>query len=58
MKALRARGLRVDYREVPSVGHIVSPSMDRELRIALKRFVGGYFGGAWKESEARYRAAK
>lgn len=55
-QALRARGLRVDFREVPAVGHIVSPSMSRELRIALKRFVGGYFGGAWKESEARYEA--
>jgi phospholipase/carboxylesterase len=58
VKALRARGLRVDFREVPDVGHIVSPSMSRDLRVALKRFVGGYFGGAWKESEARFENPK
>lgn len=53
VKALRARGLRVDYREVPKVAHVVSPSMDRELRTALKRFVGGYLGGAWEASLKR-----
>ncbi len=55
VQALRQRGLRVDYREVPGVGHIVTPGMDREVRVALQRFVGGYFGGAWEEPRAARR---
>lgn len=37
VRALRARGLRVDYREEPGVPHVVTPAMNREVQIALQR---------------------
>lgn len=42
VKALRARGLRVDYRESPG-GHKVTPAMDEEVRRATRHYLAGYF---------------
>jgi phospholipase/carboxylesterase len=43
IQGLRARGLRVDYREVPGVGHLVTSGMHSELHTATNRFLAGYF---------------
>jgi len=42
--ALRARGLVVDYREFPGVGHIVSPEMSDDVRRAVRRILVSYEG--------------
>ena len=42
--ALRARGLVVDYREFPGVGHIVSPAMSDDVRRAVRRILSSYEG--------------
>jgi phospholipase/carboxylesterase len=44
VKALRARGLAVDYREFPGVGHVVSPAMSDEIRRAVRRILTSYQG--------------
>lgn len=43
VRALRARGLRVDYREVEGVGHVVTTGMNNEVHQATKRYLAGYF---------------
>lgn len=43
VRALRARGLKVDYREVPGVAHKVTPGMNDEVHRATRRFLSGYF---------------
>jgi phospholipase/carboxylesterase len=43
VRALRARGLKVDYREVPGVAHIVTNGMNDEVYRATRRFLAGYF---------------
>jgi phospholipase/carboxylesterase len=43
VRSLRARGLKVDYREVAGVGHVVTPGMDEEVHRATRRFLSGYF---------------
>jgi predicted esterase len=40
--ALRARGLHVDFRESPGVGHIVSKDMSDEVRRAVRRILASY----------------
>jgi len=42
--ALRARGLHVDFRESPGVGHIVSKDMSDEVRRAVRRILAAYKG--------------
>ena len=42
IQALRARGLRVDYREEPGTGHIVTAKMNQEARSALVRIFTAY----------------
>lgn len=42
VKNLRARGLRVDYRESPG-GHVVTPEMDEEVLRATRKYLAGYF---------------
>lgn len=42
VKALRGRGLRVDYRESPG-GHRVTPAMDEEVLRATRKYLAGYF---------------
>lgn len=42
VKSLRARGLRVDYRESPG-GHVVTREMDEEVLRATRKYLAGYF---------------
>ena len=42
VKALRARGLYVDFRESPG-GHKVTPAMDEEVLRATRKYLAGYF---------------
>jgi phospholipase/carboxylesterase len=42
--ALRSRGLHVDYREAPGVGHAVSKEMADEVRRAVRRILVTYEG--------------
>jgi phospholipase/carboxylesterase len=44
VRALRTRGLDVDYREAPGVGHIVSKDMSSEVRRAVRRILASYSG--------------
>jgi len=39
VKALRAKGLWVDYRESPGVGHFVTPEMSTEVRRAIGKML-------------------
>ncbi len=42
VRRLRALGLFVDYRELPHVGHIVTPDMEADTRRALTRILKPY----------------
>jgi phospholipase/carboxylesterase len=53
VRALRARGLHVDYREAPGVGHIVSPDMSNEVRRAVRRILRVYEGSVRQASVPR-----
>ena len=44
VSALRARGLKVDYREFAGVGHVVSPQMSDDVRRAVRRILSSYEG--------------
>lgn len=44
VSALRARGLRVDYREFPGVPHVVSKEMSSAVRLAVRRILRSYDG--------------
>lgn len=46
--ALRARGLRVDYREAKGVPHVVSPEMSEAVRRAVQRILRAYEGSVRK----------
>lgn len=48
VKALRTRGLAVDYREFPGVGHIVSAEMSDDVRRAVRRILSAYEGSVRK----------
>lgn len=43
VRALRARGLKVDFREISTVGHKVTDGMNDEVHRATRRFLAGYF---------------
>lgn len=42
VRSLRARGLRVDFRESPG-GHTVTPEMNNEVLRATRKYLAGYF---------------
>ncbi|OQX69075.1 MAG: hypothetical protein B6A08_07245 [Sorangiineae bacterium NIC37A_2] len=42
VKALRARGLQVDYREAPGVSHVVSADMADGVRRGVRRILASY----------------
>lgn len=46
--ALRARGLRVDYKEAPGIPHVVSPEMSAAVRSSVQRILRAYQGSVRK----------
>lgn len=53
VKGLRARGLVVDYREFPGVGHVVSPEMSDDVRRAVRRILSSYEGRVREQPSSR-----